>query len=273
MKRVLHKSAENYEAAGRLDPRGFDRHVVFHTYPPPKDLVPFVEHFWTIRWDKTGAPSYFSEQLMHKPYVDLFISSRGSGIQGTFRGKRIYVAEDSNRIVGIRFRPGGFHAFWNGKIADIQDGNYDIQDFFSDVDEGFIQTVIGLADKDAVDTLINLLRSKAPQYDVNIEILNEIIDAATTDKELNAVNAVAVKFRRSERWIQQLFLDYVGVGLKWLLQRNRLLEAARIIRENEQQDWAGLAYDMGYSSQQHFIADFKRVTGRTPLQYRKEITK
>ncbi|WP_369417970.1 helix-turn-helix domain-containing protein [Cohnella mopanensis] len=58
-------------------------------------------------------------------------------------------------------------------------------------------------------------------------------------------------------------------GIK--LQRNKLLEAARFIRECEHPDWADMAYDLGYSSQQHFITDFNRVLGKTPLQYKKEL--
>ena len=40
----------------------------------------------------------------------------------------------------------------------------------------------------------------------------------------------------------------------------------------DQPDWAALAYDLGYSSQQHFITNFKRVLGKTPVQYKKELT-
>src|SRR5216117_1479815 len=104
MDNVLQKSAGNYEPRGRLDPDGFERHVSFHTYLPPADLAQFIEHFWTIRWNKADNP-YYSAEVMHRPYVDVFVSMQQSGIQGTFRGKRIYVAEGSGRIVGISFRP------------------------------------------------------------------------------------------------------------------------------------------------------------------------
>jgi hypothetical protein len=44
MNDVFQKSAATYEPRGRLDPAGFARHVRFRTYPPPADLVPFIEH-------------------------------------------------------------------------------------------------------------------------------------------------------------------------------------------------------------------------------------
>ena len=72
MNDVLQKSADHYEPRGRLDPAGFERHVSFRTYLPPDDLAPFIEHFWTIRWDEDDN-TYYSEEVMHRPtWMSLF---------------------------------------------------------------------------------------------------------------------------------------------------------------------------------------------------------
>jgi AraC-like DNA-binding protein len=270
MSDVLQESADKYEPRGRLDPAGFERHVRFHTYPPPVDLAPFVEHFWTIRWDNPGD-AYHSAEVMHRPYVDLFISPQQSGIQGTFRGKRIYVAAGSGRIVGIRFRPGAFRAFWDGTIADLQDQVIDVQQIFPQADSRYIEQLLTLDDEAAIHELRALIRAKQPQRDANIDLINAIIAASETGEGLQTVAAAAKAFGGSERWLQQLFRDYVGIGLKWLLQRKRLLAAAQQIRATDQPNWAALAYDHGYSSQQHFITAFKQVLGKTPLQYKKDL--
>jgi AraC-like DNA-binding protein len=245
--------------------------VSFRTYVPPADLAPFIEHEWTIRWDKTSA-AYHSEEVMHRPYVDVFVSLQQSGIQSTFRGKRTYVAAGSGRIVGIRFRPGAFHAFWDGALADVQDRIMDIQQVFPQTDSRYIEHVLTLDDQAVIHELLQLVRAKHPQPDANIDLINEIIAAIETDESLQTVSTVAKAFGRSERGLQQLFRDYVGIGLKWLLQRHRLLAAAQQIRESDQPSWATIAYDLGYSSQQHFITAFKHVLGKTPLQYKKELT-
>jgi len=271
MNDVLQKSAENYEPRGRLDPVGFESHVRFLTYAPPADLALFIEHFWTIRWDNMGN-AYRSEEVMHRPYVDVFVSLQQSGIQGTFRGKRTYVAAGSGRIVGIRFRPGAFHAFWGGALAELQDRIIDIRQVFPQADSRCVEHVLTLDDQAAIEDLLKLVRAKHPQPDANIELINAIIIAIETDESLQTVTAVAKAFGRSERGLQQLFRDYVGIGLKWLIQRHRLLAAAQQIRASDQPNWATIAYDLGYSSQQHFITAFKQVLGKTPLQYKKELT-
>jgi AraC-like DNA-binding protein len=272
MSNVLQKSADNYEPRGRLDPAGFQQHVSFHTYPPPTDLAPFVEHSWTIRWHKMAEP-YHSEEVMHRPYVDLFVSQEQSGIQATFQGKRTYVAAGSGRIIGIRFRPGAFHAFWAGNLANIQDQILDLRQVFPELEGHRIGQLLTLDDQEVIDELLNILQAKQPQPDANIELINEIIIAIEKDEGLATVSSVAKAFSRSERWLQQLFQDYLGIGLKWLLQRRRLLAAAKQIRESDRPDWAAIAYDLGYSSQGHFITDFKQVVGKTPRQYKKNLTR
>jgi AraC-like DNA-binding protein len=268
---VLHKSAGDYEPRGRLDPAAFERHVRFHTVPPPADLAPFIEHAWVIRWDDAGI-DYHSEEVMHRPYVDLFVSAQETGVQGTFRGKRTYVASGSGRIIGIRFRPGAFHAVWDGALAGLQDRVIDLQEVFPEADRRFVARLLAGDDQAVINGLFDLVRATNPQPDSNIDLINEIIAAIETDESLQTVSAVASGFGRSERWLQQLFRDYLGIGLKWLLQRHKLLAAAARIRETAKPNWADIAYDLGYSSQQHFITDFRRVLGKTPVQYKKDLT-
>src|SRR5690606_38640452 len=104
-----------------------------------------------------------------------------------------------------------------------------------------------------------------------IQMLNEIIAAIEADESLRTVSEVAAAFGRSERWVQQLFRDQAGIGAKWLLQRRNLLAAAARIRGTGEPDWADLAYELGYSSQQHFITHFGQVLGKTPVQYWRDV--
>jgi AraC-like DNA-binding protein len=268
---VFQEPAETYEPRGRLDPAGFERHVRFRTVPPAADLAPFIAHFWVIRWD-SALGQFDSDELMHRPYVDVFLSTQQSGIQGTFRGKRTYSAAGSGRIIGIRFRPGAFHAFWRGEMADLQDKVVGLDRVFPWADEGRIGAILAGDDDAVIEQLVILLRSNLPSPDDTVDLINRIIAEVEADEELNTVAAVARSFGRSERWLQQAFRDYLGIGPKWLLQRRRMLAAAEQIRNSGDPDWAGIAYELGYSNQQHFITDFTTVLGCTPVQYKKALT-
>jgi AraC-like DNA-binding protein len=261
---VFQKPAEPYDPRGRLDPAGYEHHASFRSVPPPGDLAPFVEHFWVVRWEGIEG-TYDNAEVMHRPYVDVFVAADDAGIQGTFRGKRIYKASGTGRVFGARFRPGAFRKFWSGELSNLQDQVLPLRDVFPDAETEALR----LDDDDAaIAALADLLRTARPEPDDNVDLINRIIAAIESDDDLTTVAAVATAFDRSERWVQQLFRDYLGIGLKWLLQRRRLLGAAALIRATDDPDWADIAYALGYASQQHFITDFKNVLGETPVQYK-----
>ncbi|MEO8683511.1 MAG: AraC family transcriptional regulator [Devosia sp.] len=244
----------------------------FAMVPPPADLAVFIVHFWVIRWD-SALGHYESSEVMHRPYVDVFLSAQESGIQGTFRGKRTYSAAGSGRIIGVRFQPGAFHAFWSGEMADLQDKVVPLKQVFGWADAPGIARILALDDDAAIAELMALIAAGLPEPDETIGLINQIIADVEQDEELTSVGAVAVAYGKSERWLQQVFRDYLGIGLKWLLQRKRLLAAAEQIRDSAEPDWIGIAYDLGYSSQQHFITDFRTVLGNTPVQYKKGLSR
>lgn len=265
MSAVFQKPAD-YEPRGRLDPAGFALHAEFRTWEPPADLAPFIEHGWCVRWDEIATP-FHNQEVMHRPYVDFFVEQSAAGVQGTFRGRRTYVAEGSGRVLGLRFRPGGFTAIWPGRIADLQDRVLDLGVAFPTLDPTLADRVRAMGAEEAIASLFNVVEAQGPQPDPRIGFVNQIIAAAETNEALTTVRAVAASLGRSERWVQQLFRDYTGIGLKWFLRRVRLLAIARAIRAEPNPDWADLAYRFGYASQQHFNTEFKQEIGQTPRQY------
>ena len=265
---VLQESAESKKPRGHLDPNSFDRHIEFHTYLPSRELAPFLEHFWTLEWHDLSKP-YFSEQVMHRPSVDLFLSADQSGIQGTFHRVRTYTAVGDGKIIGARFLPGAFHLLWPGKMTALQDTNQPLESVFPEVDS---KAIIALDDASAITRLSEILAKRLPSGDDNIATVNKIIMVVEEGGTQQTVRDIAKAFNKSERWIQQLFQDYVGIGLKWMLQRHKLLSAAQAIRNIDEPDWSAIAYDLGYSSQQHFITDFRKATSKTPTQYKRDLS-
>ena len=78
----------------------------------------------------------------------------------------------------------------------------------------------------------------------------------------------------SVRTNQRQFLEYVGVGPKWVIQRYRIQAAIDILDAErtgleEVGDLTQLALDLGYFDHAHFSRDFRNVTGYTPNNYRK----
>ena len=69
--------------------------------------------------------------------------------------------------------------------------------------------------------------------------------------------------------LARTFARYVGVSPKWVIRRYRIHEALVRVDSGTEVDWAGLAADLGYSDQAHFVRDFTTTVGTTPTRYRK----
>ena len=73
--------------------------------------------------------------------------------------------------------------------------------------------------------------------------------------------------------MQRIFRRYVGASARWVIKRYRVYEALEQLADGgpaeQTWDWAGLAQDLGYYDQAHFINDFKKLVGRSPTAYLK----
>ena len=276
MKTVLQKTAKSYQKKssrhkGILDPIHAATRFELGRYLPSSELAPFVEHHWTIHWDLRGQPPYISEVLPHSSINFAFTVER-SWITGITTGMYTYEVKDTGSIIGTMFKPGGFYPFWKKNIAAITDQEIDTVTVFPEADEDYRYALFNQENDEAMVTKVEeLLLSKKPRIDQNLTLITSILEAVNTDKDLRTVEMVTERFSVSERTVQYLFKKYVGVGLKWVLMRYRLLEAVELAAQLEDPNWALVAADLGYSHQSHFVNDFKKLVGKAPEQYAQSI--
>jgi AraC-like DNA-binding protein len=57
------------------------------------------------------------------------------------------------------------------------------------------------------------------------------------------------------------------VGPKWVINRYRLHEAVERLQEGAQINFSELAMELGYFDQAHFIRDFRKLVGCTPVAF------
>lgn len=276
MKNVLQKPAKQFSKKssrhkGILDPVHAATRFELNRYMPSSELEPFVEHHWTIHWDLRGQPPYISEVLPHSSINFAFTVERG-WITGITTGMYTYEVKDTGSIIGTMFKPGGFYPFWKRNIAAITDQEVDTVTVFPETDEDFRYRLFDMENDEAMVARVEeLLLSRKPRIDQNLTLITSILNAVNTDKDLRTVEMVTGRFSVSERTVQYLFKKYVGVGLKWVLMRYRLLEAVELAAQLEEPNWALVAADLGYSHQSHFVNDFKKLVGKAPEQYAQSI--
>lgn len=238
---------------------------------PSPELAGFVEHFWTVSWDL--AEPEIHEVLPH-PSVQFAIEAGESRILGVWRGRFTTRLEGRGRVLGTKFLPGGFRPFLGGPIARITGRRLDPREVFG---PGFADLEWrALAEPDAavaltlVDRFLNERRPSSGQPDPNVALVGRIAERVAAEREITRVEQLAALSGLGVRGLQRLFAEYVGVSPKWVIQRYRLHEAADRIARGEVTEWAGLALDLGYADQAHFIRDFRRLVGQTPADYARQ---
>lgn len=249
-------------------------------FPVSTPLQPYVERYWTVRWDRYGQPPFRSEVLPH-PAVNLSVES-GNGrrhghllpaalVHGVVTRRFTIDLVGAGRVCAVKFRPGGFTALTGLRIRPdsvcraetVLDGTV-LDDTWATIGEA----VLAEPDDERRTALLDealrpFAREPEPAYLHLLGILAEMI----ADRDLTRVDQVAERAGTTQRSLQRSFHHYLGVGPKWVLRRYRLQTAAALIDAGTCGDLADLAAGLGWFDQAHFTRDFRAVIGVTPSAY------
>lgn len=249
---------------GLLDLAHAAQNFSLRRYYPSARLSRFIEHYWIIHWDLRSRPDYTSEVLPH-PCVNVTFTRERGWITGVTTDKYTYRLEGKGDVLGIRFRPGAFRPFLRRSVADITDATLPATDIFPAADDAFRKRPLNRPnDAEIVADGEALLGVNLPRFDPNIDLIDEIVTLVRNNRDLATVGAIASRFGVPERTLQHLFKTHVGVGLKWIIRRYRLMEAAELAESGQAQNWTQIAHALGYADQAHFTNDFTRMVGRPP---------
>jgi AraC-like DNA-binding protein len=250
---------------GGHEPRSGGRH---ERYLPSAELSRFVEHHWFVEWNLSARTNV--EVLPH-PCVHVIFEAGRCAVSGVPLARFSRALEGRGRVLGTKFLPGGFHPFIARDVATLTDRILPLNRVFGDGVGELERSVLRAVDRgqlaDAVAAIDRFLltwpKSPSPSLGLVVQIARRMV----SDPAMTRVERAADAFNMSPRALQRLFRAYVGVTPKWVIQRYRLHEAAERIAAGSVANWAGLAIELGYADQAHFIRDFRRAIGATPAAY------
>lgn len=270
----LQKPAKPREKTGRhigiLDPVAAAEQFSLKRYLPSPPLEKLVLHHWIIRWNLVGKPPYRSTVLPH-PSINLAFLPGETRITGVTRGSYVYEIAGCGEIFGTMFRPGGFHPFYRRPVADLTDRAVPVSSVFPKATDAFGEHIRSLADEAMVAEGEALLTETLGDPDPDALLAGTVVNAIATEPGLSTTAAVARRFNRSERTLQLLFQTYVGVGVKWVIMRYRMLEAAERAARDMRPNWTHIAHELGYADQAHFSNAFRALVGQSPTRYARSI--
>ncbi|WP_203884994.1 helix-turn-helix domain-containing protein [Planotetraspora kaengkrachanensis] len=236
----------------------------FFRQAPSPELAAYVEHFWVVTWTDLAEP--YEQRIVSHPTVNMTITQDFHRIAGVIRGGFSYTMRDSGRVLGTRFRPGGFRPFLGGPVSQLTGRFVEISEMYGAAGAALVEQVLAEPDARAAIALIErFLRSLGPNQDPTAEEVAALVAMVESDMSMTRVDELAARSGRSVRSLQRLFRDYVGVGPKWVIRRFRLHEAAERVHRGI--DLATLAAELGYTDQAHLTRDFTAAVGMPPAAY------
>ena len=248
-------------------PPGGYRHV---RHQPPAALAAWVQHFWVECWDWPEQEPQTREVLPH-PCVHLVFASGRSRILGVQRARFVRQLKGRDRILGVKFRPGAFYPFLRRPVASLADSSLPLAELFDAAAAAAAeQEVLAGADEQAmVEAAGCFLAPRLPPPDPWVEAAAGAVEEIACDSRITRVEHLTARSGLPERSLQRLFSRYVGASPRWVIKRYRIYEVLEHLGSSAaDMDWAGLAQELGYFDQAHFIKDFKKLVGRTPAEYR-----
>lgn len=246
--------------------------------PAGPAVADLVERYWSVCWS-TDQPA--RRQVLTHPAFHLTITTSADATGRHARAMvngvvvRTFAVDlrGRGRVVGAKFRPGGFTAL-TGRPA-----------------YAFIDRAVPLGEvvpSDCVDRLLGRMAAAPDDPDVAVAALDQLVIGMLprrrpaayalvlavvadmlADHTLSRVEDVAARHGLTVRGLQRLFRRYVGVGPKWVLNRYRLHDAVSAVDSDPavMADLAGLAAALGWSDQSHFTRDFTAAVGVSPHAY------
>jgi AraC-like DNA-binding protein len=232
--------------------------------PAVRDVV---ETYWIVEWAVPPGEERV-QQVVTNPCVHLSVEADEARVTGVVTRAFERTLVGRGRVVGVRFRPGGFAALHDGPAADLTDRVLPVAAVLgaeAAAELAPVGTAPGI--DDAVRALAGILERRRRPLPEGAVLVDLAVDHIVARSDVTRVDQVASHLGVSPRTLQRRFDRYLGVGPKWVIQRHRIHEALGEIEQGRAMDWSRLAVRLGFADQAHFVNAFTDLVGQPPSRY------
>lgn len=251
-----------------------------HRYPVSAALSPWLDFHWLIEWNLPAGQEY-SQRVLPYPNTHLVFEAGATALHGVARGVFVRRLQGQGRVHGLRFRSGGLRSWLLGPVQALSGRQVMPGEVFVWAKPDLVlraeQAVLGAnSHQQSIAAAEALLLAHLPADDPWVDRIDAAVQQVMQDSDLVRVSELLALLDMragSERTLQRLFADKVGVSPKWVIQRARLQDALQAMAQEQVPSLADLALRLGFCDQAHFSRCFRQTTGQTPAQYRLSVTR
>lgn len=256
-------------------------HLTGMTAPTPPiyryDASPAVDtiarRYWIPVW-RFPDGGVRTQKVLQYPVCLIVVSSDYARFYGVRTGLSTVELSGHGWAFGTMLQPAAGRLLWGGPVSQLTDRWVDVDDVPGLAAAGLTTRMRATIapdpsspsrHADAIASLEEVLAEHLPIDEVGA-LVNRLVERVETDPTITRVDHLAEAFGLSDRQLQRITRDRLGLTPKWLIQRRRLHDATLRLKRGTT-SLADLAYELGYSDQSHFTRDFSTVTGMAPSIY------
>jgi AraC-like DNA-binding protein len=248
----------------------------------PSDILSrYVKYYWTCAHDKDALEVMFPTGCMEL-CIDISngdtIRHRGDQsmtvprleVLGHWTIPTKATIKKGNTCLITRFHPYAGSLFFPNQVSDFTNESIDLSDIFSKESSEFYQR---LMEQPLLEQKVNVLETflidrlvRARKNQDKIALVEGLCDSICRNGESFNMERLAEEFGFSKRYIQKLFLNYVGISPNNFFSVQRFNKSLELVR-SANRSLTYIAYECGYYDQAHFIREFKSYTGITPSRF------
>jgi AraC-like DNA-binding protein len=242
-----------------------------HRYAPSPELVELVERYWIPVWS-LRTPS--TQTTLQHPSCLVVVSNTYARFYGVVPGRSSVTLEGDGWAVGTMLLPAAGRLVLGRSVATVTGTYVDLAEVPRLDPDVLVPEVRDAMLRDprdpegharAIAAVERRLSALLPVDEQGV-LINAVVAWLRDHPEVTRVDELAARFGLSERTLQRLVEQRVGLSPKWLIQRRRLHDAVVALKAGTT-SLADVAADLGYADQAHFTHDFRTVTGLTPGEF------
>jgi AraC-like DNA-binding protein len=242
-------------------------HIIYREFLPYKTLSPFIDAYWTVTGDNTG---YIPDKVLPDACVDIILNA-GPGFAseigatqmdtgqayliGTMTRFKEMIRPPATRLIGIRFKPGGFPFFYDHQILR------DTADKTIQFDPGLLPPIPEPPSNPAA----YLDRWFADRLTIPSQQTLTLIESIHRVKGRITVSELAKRNFVTTRQLERLFCLHLDISPKEFINVTRFRHTLDKIRQGSSgKRLLDIACECGYYDHAHLANDIKRYTGSVP---------
>lgn len=258
------------------------------TFFPSYILKPYIKCYWVLY-----APKNLTKQVLFPSgYMEfaINISEGGAIIHLTDRSSKMPKVEilghltnpttetisAGTTILITRFYPHAASLFLPNPAEDFTNNSVDLNDVLNENISSFYHQLMEQPSlKQKIEVLEAFLIQRLMKAEKSMEtarLVDQLCRYIQSDGQSFNLKKLASHYQISERYIQKIFLDYVGITPHSLFSVQRFAKSLHLVRTTHS-SLTNIGYECGYYDQAHFIREFRSYTGVTPLQVVKDSPK